>query len=86
MVDSDAYRQYGVNSELWRFKCFTSDAKVMAGCSYPTLKMATDAIQYRRCDTVEDFGALSCDLLFMRLHLYAVNGKDVPEKHRALYL
>ena len=29
---------------------------------------------------------LACALLFMRLHLYAVNGKDVPAKHRALYL
>ena len=46
-----------------------------------------DAIKDGRCDTTEDdAGALACALLFMRLHLYAVNGRDVPAKHRALYL
>ena len=85
MVDSDAYRQSGVNSELWRVKDFTSDAKVMAGCSYPTLKKIADAIKDGRCDTIEDDdGALACALLFMRLHLYAVNWRDVPAKHCAL--
>ena len=87
VVNSDAYRQSGLNSELWRFKDFTSDAKVMTGWSYPTLRMIADAIQYGRCETtVEDDGALECALLFMILHLYAVNGKYFPAKHRALYL
>ena len=87
VVDSDSYRQSGVNSELWRVKDFKSDAKVMAGCLYPTLKMIADAIQYGRWDTtVEDDGVLTCALLFMRLHTYAVNGKDVPVKHHVLYL
>ena len=31
VVNSDAYRQSRVNSELWRVKEFTSDAKVMVG-------------------------------------------------------
>ena len=75
MVDSDAYRQSGVNSELWRVKELASDVKVMAGCSYPTLKMIADAIEYGQCDTtVEDAGALAYALLFMILHLYALNG------------
>ena len=75
VVNSDAYRQSGVNSALWRVKDFVSGAKVMAGCSYPTLKMIAGAIQDGRYDTtIEDAGALACSLLFMRLHLYAVNG------------
>ena len=70
MVNSDAYFQSGVNSELWKVKDSESDKKLMAGCSYPTLKLIADAIQYGRCDTtVEDAGALVCALLFMRLHL-----------------
>ena len=87
MVDSDAYRQSGVNPELWRVKYFASDAKVMAGCPYPTLKMIADPIQYGRCyTTVEYSGVLACALLFKRLHVYALNGNDVPEKHLALYI
>ena len=70
LVDSDAYRQSGENSELWSVKDFTSDAKVMAVCSYPTLKMIADAIQDGIFDTtVEESGVLACALLFMRLHL-----------------
>ena len=87
VVDSDEYRQPGVNSELWRVKELASDVKVMAGCSYPTMKIIADAIEYGRYETtVEDAGALACALLFMRLHLYAVNRKDVPAKHCKLYL
>ena len=49
--------------------------------------MITDAIQDGRYDTtVEDAGVLACAFIFMILHLYAVNVKDMPAKHRALYL
>ena len=87
VVDSDAYRQSGVNSELWKVKDFISYAKVMSGCSYPTLKIITEAIQDGKCDTtVGDAGELECYLLFMRLNFYEVNGKDVPAKHSAIYI
>ena len=87
VVKSDAYRQSGLNSELCRVKEFSSGAKVMAVCSYPTQKIIADDIQDGRYETtVEDAGVLACAFIFMILHLYAVNVKDVPAKHRALYL
>ena len=35
---------------------------------------------------LSDAGAVSTTLFFMRLHLHAVNGKEVPLMHRAVYL
>ena len=59
----------------------------MAGCSYPTIKMIADDMKDVQCDTTdEDSGALAFSLLFTRLNLYAVNWKDFPAKHRALYI
>ena len=51
------------------------------------MKKLAIAIRDGRADgKIEDAGALGCSLFFMRLHLYAVNGRRVPAKHRALYL
>ena len=87
VVNSDAYRQSEVISELGRVKDFASDSKLMVGFLYPTLKIIVDAIQDGLYDTtVEDAGLLECALLFMILHFYTVNGKDVSAKQRALYL
>ena len=35
---------------------------------------------------IEDIGALSCTIFFMKMHLYYVNGLIFPAKHRYIYL
>ena len=37
-------------------------------------------------DLIEDTGALSCTILFMKLNLHSVNGLIVPAKNRDLYI
>ena len=87
VVDADLLRQAEVSAELIRVKDFASDKKVETLVSYKMLKVLSSALSSGKAvGLIEDAGALACTLMFMRLHLHAVNGKDVPANHRALFL
>ena len=87
VVDTDILRQSVVSADLIKIKDFASYKLVEDICSYKTLKMLSDGVNNGATEgLVEDAGALSCTIFFMKLHLYSVNGLIVPAKHIAIYL
>lgn len=86
-VDADLLLQSGVPQELIRIKDFASDKLVDELCSHKILKSVVDAMDDgTTTGSDKDAAALLCTLLFMKLHLISVNGRQIPAKHRALYL
>ena len=80
-------RQAGVALELIRIKDFASDKLVDELCSHKVLKKVVDALdEGKALGSVKDTATLLCTLLFMKIHLVAVNRRNIPAKHRALYL
>ena len=87
LVDADLLRQAGVSPELIRPKDFASDKKVERLMSFETIQKLEDALASGKASgLIGDAGALAATLVFLKMHLHAVNGKVVPAKHRALYL
>lgn len=85
MIDSYTLRAY-VSMDIWCPSDFASDRLVLSLCSYETiLKMSQTELSFGSTST-GDKGALGLTLFFMRLHLYAVNGRGVPATHRAVYM
>ena len=51
------------------------------------MKKLSDSVKNETTEgLIEDTGALSCNIFFMKLNLYSINGLIVPNKHRSLYL
>ena len=87
VCDSDLLRQSGVPKELIRIKDFASDKLVDELCSHKILKQVIDALDEGKASGLsQDGAAILCSLLFMKMHLLAVNARNIPAKHRALYL
>ena len=87
MFDSDHLSLAGVSVDLYRPKDFASDLLVLRLVSTKTIKALAESSSDPFGSTSSgDRGVLSLTLFFMRLHLYAVNGKIVPARHRAVYL
>ena len=86
VVDSDLLRQAGVSSELICPKDFASDLLVKKLTSYDTLQKLEALLASDAPNAYADAGALAATLFFMRLHLHAINGIDVPARQRAVYL
>jgi len=86
MLDADHLRLSGVSTDLWRPKDFASDLLVLRLLSAKTIKALDESTDPLGSTSSGDKGLLSLTLFFMRLQLYAVNGKQVPATHRALYL
>ena len=85
MMDSYTLRAH-VLMDIWCPSDFASDLLVLRLCSYETiLKMSQTELSFGST-SAGDKGALGLTLFFMRLHLYAVNGRGVPAAHRAVYM
>ena len=85
VVHTDPLRQSGVSADLIKIKDFASDKLVEDLCSYKTLKKLSDGVNNGATEgLIEDAGAISCTIFFMKLHLHSINGLIFPAKHRAL--
>ena len=83
----DLLLQADVSKELICPKDFASDKKVEQLFSYDTLhKVAHSVDNGEATGYRSDFACLLVTFLFSKLHLHAVNAKNVPAKHRAYYL
>ena len=86
-IDTNLLLMAKVSIELIAPKDFASDKKVEQLFSYNTLNLVEQGIN--NCDFIGlegDFGVLCTTWYFSRLHLHAVNGINIPAKHRAMYL
>ena len=86
MVDADLLRLAGVSMDLWRPNDFASDLLVLKLVSLKTIEKLDLAEEPFGSTSRGDKGVLSLTLFFIRLHLHAVNGLEVPARHRAVYL
>ena len=85
MIDSFVLRA-NVSSDIWRPNDFASDRLVLQLVSYETIKSLSKIEPLYESTSKGDTGVLGLTLFFMRLHLYAVNGKGMKASHRAVYL
>ena len=86
-LDADIIRQAGVSPELYRPKDYASDKKVEDLLAYPSLEKIYDILEEGSAEgSIRDVAGLMGTLFFLRLHLHAVNGLNVPANHRSLYL
>ena len=85
MIDSYSLRP-SVSMDVWCPSDFASDLLVLRLCSHDTILKMSQAETNFGSTLAGDKGALGLTLFFMRLHLYAVNGKNVPATHRAVYM
>ena len=85
MIDSYPLR-LSVSMDVWCPSDFASDLLVLRLCSHDTILKMSQAETNFGSTLAGDKGALGLTLFFMRLHLYAVNGKSVPATHRAVYM
>ena len=53
--------------------------------SFETIQKLSQSSPEFGSNSEGDKGVLALTLFFVRLHLHAINGKSVPEKHRAVY-
>jgi hypothetical protein len=80
-------RQAGVPEDFFIVKDFASDKKVKELYSYGTMKKIEDAmIDERAIGLIEDYGALAVTMLFLRIHLHAMNARLLVSQCRAMYL
>jgi hypothetical protein len=87
VADVDLIRQAGVPEDLFIVKDFASDKKVEELFSYGTMKKIEDAmIDGRAIGLIEDYGALAVTMLFLRIHLHAMNARLLVSQCRAMYL
>lgn len=85
MIDSFVLRS-NVSFDIWRPNDFASDQLVLQLVSYKSIKSLSEVEPSFGSTSKGDKGVLGLTLFFMRLHLYAVNGKSVKASHRAVYL
>ena len=85
MIDSFPLRT-GVSTDIWLPNDFASDRLVLQLVGYESITKLSEAPPAFGSTSNGDKGVLGLTLFFMRLHLYAVNGKGVDASHRAVYL
>ncbi len=80
-------RQAGIPEDLFIVKDFASDKKVKDLFLYGTMKKIEDAmIDGRAIRLIKDYGALAVTMLFLRLHLHAMNARLEVSQCRAMYI
>eukprot|EP00957_Ditylum_brightwellii_P157057 11953587-Ditylum_brightwellii.AAC.1 len=72
--------------DLWRSNDFALDLLLLKLMSYDTIERITRADPLIGSTSSGNKGVLDVTFSFMRIHLYAVNGKSVPARHCAVYL
>ena len=72
--------------DLWLPCDFASGQLVLHLTSYSTIQNLSEGDTSLGSTSTGDKGVVGLTLFFMRLHLYAVNGKGVQARHRAVYL
>jgi hypothetical protein len=83
----DLIRQAGVPEDSFIVKDFASDEKVKELFSYGSMKKIEDAmIDGRVIGLIEDYGALTVTMLFLRLNLHAMNARLEVSQCQAMYL
>ena len=85
MIDSCYLRSF-VSIDVWCPSDFASDLLVLRLCSHDTILKISQTETSFGCTIEGDKGVLGLTLFFMRLHLYAINGKNAPATHRAVYM
>ena len=86
-VDTNLLLMSHASSELIVPKDFASDKKVEELFSYNTIEKVDNCFSNSAISGITgDFAVLCVTWFFCRLHLHAVNGLNVPAKHRAMYL
>ncbi len=75
-----------VSQKVWRVEDFASDAVLLKLASADTIKKLTDLSTQDNlnCD-VENHAVTVLSLVFLRLHVYAVNARSLSWRERALY-
>ena len=86
VIDTYVLRVAGVSMDDYRPSDFASDHLVLKLISYNTIEKIANADPLLGSTSSGDKGVLAATFFFMRIHLYAVNGKSVPARHRAVYL
>ncbi len=87
VVNVDLIRQMDIPEDLFIVKDFASDKKVEELFVYGTMKKIEDAmIDGRAIGLIEDYGALAVTMLFLRLHLHAMNARLEVSQCQAMYL
>ena len=85
VLDADLLRVAGVTNELFRVQDFASDASVLRLFSSSSIQKLSNVLSEGEKDfSAGDIGCLSLALFMVRLHLHAVNGNNVPFKHRVI--
>ena len=85
MIDLYTLRAH-VSIDIWLPGDFASDLLVLHLTSYSTIQRLSEADTSLGSTSTGDKGVMGLTLFFMRIHLYAVNGKGVQARHRAVYL
>ena len=87
IVVSDLLHQAGIASDFIHPYDFASDLLVQRLTGFDTITKLYEAMADGTAKGIpEDAAALGATLFFMRLHLHAVNGKQVKARHRAVYI
>ena len=86
MVDTYLLRTAGVAMDAWWPNDFAADLPVLKLSSFETIQKLSQSSPDFGSTSEGDKGVLALTLLFVRLHLHAVNGKSIPTKHCAVYL
>ena len=86
VVDPHHLQAEGVLRDLWRPGDFAMDLLVTRLCSFATVQLLASSEDLSGPRSVRDRGILALTLFFIRVHDHAVNGREVPARHRAVYI
>ena len=86
MIDADLLRLGSVSMSLWRPEDFSSDVLVEALVKIDSIGKVISSKPAFGSTVEGDKSALAVTLLLMNLHLHAVDSKDCPANHKAIYL
>ena len=86
MIGADLLCIGGVSSKLMCPKDFAADNLAKTFVSYPTIEKVLSAKPQFGSTIEGDKGVTAMSLLFLHLHLHAVDGKKLPATHLAVHL
>eukprot|EP00957_Ditylum_brightwellii_P212288 15367162-Ditylum_brightwellii.AAC.2 len=86
MIDTYILCMAGVIMDHWRLNNFALDLLLFKRIYYDTIERIARVDPLLGSTSSGNKSVLTTTLFFMRIHLYAVNGKSVPARHCAMYL
>ena len=86
MIDAYLLRNTEVAMDEWRPNNFAADLPVLKLSYFETIHNLSQSSPEFGSTSEGDKGVLALTVFFVRIHLHAVNGKSIPEKHPAVYL